>query len=744
MGYELERLKRQYGLASAVMPSPYTIPAPIRPEDSSKLAEYEADLARYEAERSAAEQYRNEYMNRLLNTPMYAQSQFQTQPGAAMPFNHSMWTDQLRPPGFQYSTSTSQTPKLTTSQTPTSQPGGVFGTTPGSTTISNVPQTVVPAISGIRVFNPNADTGVVGYTSDNRPIYSEPRVYAVSGAGGSGINPESNVLQSPLKLVVPTEGSTNVFGRVQNQGIVGYTENNDPVYSDPRVYTVSGSGAGGSSVAAAESNVLQSPLSLVVPTEGSTNVFGRVQDQGIIGYTGNNEPIFSTPAFNSPQTEITMGNLPHGGFYKGGKVKFSNGGLNDLNDKYALLPNPAGLPTIGPMPPAAGPVAPAAPAVPAMAPAQAPAAAPAGLEGLLGRYLEGANPYAAELTAARRAASAESDTFNRMLQDAMRSEPESGLSKAEMYFRLAAALGSPTKTGTMAEQLSLVGKELGDIAKSKRESARTERARRSALALEGQKLKMAATKEDLSTLRTLAGEEMKDRRDIVKEYIKTGMPQSEAGKIAKDSGLTPGTEEYNKFVKDHVEKKLQSGDLYKQAMLALAQGNFALRQSAEGRATAEAARLTPAELKLKTETEDKISSIDGALNNLRDAYRLNPNTFGGTLAERAQFTALEQTGSRDPRVLNTRQVENLLGQQALAKLRTTFGGNPTEGERAILLELEGINAKTREQRGEIMKRAFQALKSRRDREQKRLNEINQGLYRATGSVPDEIETQEID
>ena len=411
-----------------------------------------------------------------------------------------------------------------------------------------------------------------------------------------------------------------------------------------------------------------------------------------------------------------------------------------MSDKYSLLPNPAELPTIGPVPPATGgPVAQPAPVA-----ARPPAAGPAGLEGLLGRYLEGESPYATELASARRAASAESDTFNRMLQDAMKSEEDSGLSKAEMYFRLAAAFGAPTKTGSMAEQLSLVGKELSDVAKSKRESAKTERARRTALALEGQKLKMATAKEDLGTLRTLAGEEMKDRREILKEYMKTGMPQSEAGKVAKDSGLTPGTEEYNKFVKDYVERRFESGDLYKQAMLALSQGTFELRRSAEQRATAEATRLTPAELKLKTETEDKLSSIDGALENLREAYRLNPNTFGGTLAERAQFTALEQTGSRDPRVLNTRNVENLLGQQALAKLKTTFGGNPTEGERAILLELEGIGAKTREQRAEIMKRAYRAMKSRRDREQKRLNEITQGLYRSTRSTADEVDTEEID
>ena len=85
MGYELEKLKRQYGVASMTMPAPYTVPAPVRPEDSAMLPAYETDLARYEADRAAADQYRSEFLNRLQNTPMYLASQFQTRPQTPPP-----------------------------------------------------------------------------------------------------------------------------------------------------------------------------------------------------------------------------------------------------------------------------------------------------------------------------------------------------------------------------------------------------------------------------------------------------------------------------------------------------------------------------------------------------------------------------------------------------------------------------------------------------------------------------------
>jgi len=63
----------------------------------------------------------------------------------------------------------------------------------------------------------------------------------------------------------------------------------------------------------------------------------------------------------------------------------------------------------------------------------------------------------------------------------------------------------------------------------------------------------------------------------------------------------------------------------------------------------------------------------------------------------------------------------------------------TEGERKILLDLEGIDSKSKEERAIIMRNSYTALKNRREREQKRLNDIKQGLYRDTSSPSGELE-----
>ena len=116
---------------------------------------------------------------------------------------------------------------------------------------------------------------------------------------------------------------------------------------------------------------------------------------------------------------------------------------------------------------------------------------------------------------------------------------------------------------------------------------------------------------------------------------------------------------------------------------------------------------------------------------------MNPNTFDTSVPDTVQRKALELSGSKDEKLKNTRLLENLLSEQALEKLRTTFGGNPTEGERGILLQLQGIGAKSKEERKDIIMHAYQALKDKKAMHIKRLNEINQGLYRTTTpSTPD--------
>ena len=122
---------------------------------------------------------------------------------------------------------------------------------------------------------------------------------------------------------------------------------------------------------------------------------------------------------------------------------------------------------------------------------------------------------------------------------------------------------------------------------------------------------------------------------------------------------------------------------------------------------------------------------DKVLGTLKEAYKLNPSTFDTSLGDKAQRTLLEAAGSKDPKVQNTRLLENMLSDQAVAGLKASFGGNPTEGERAIILSLQGIGAKSVEERGKIIKRAYEAAKASRARHAARLADINAGKYRET-------------
>jgi hypothetical protein len=205
---------------------------------------------------------------------------------------------------------------------------------------------------------------------------------------------------------------------------------------------------------------------------------------------------------------------------------------------------------------ATAPAISAAPVAPNMAPGSDRNQA---LMAMLGKYFPQGDDYGKELTAARATMTKESEAFNKLLQDAIKQPQEFGPSKAEMYFRLAAAFGAPTKTGNFMESLGKAGEAAATMNKEQRESTQAERARRLSLGLEAQKLRMSGAKEDLNTLRTLAAEGMKDKRtvatELIKEYVKSGQPESAAGKQAKDEGLRPGTAKYQERVAEIAEKR---------------------------------------------------------------------------------------------------------------------------------------------------------------------------------------------
>lgn len=371
---------------------------------------------------------------------------------------------------------------------------------------------------------------------------------------------------------------------------------------------------------------------------------------------------------------------------------------------------------------------------------------PPDLAEMLSKYTGGESVYGTELAGARTRAETESKSFNDMLEKALAGTKEEAPSKAEMYFRLAAAFGKPTKTGHFAESLGNVGEVLGEQAKEERAQRKAERALKLQLGLKGQEARMAAAKEDVTALRGLAGEEMKDKRaiatELLKQHIASGEPKSSAGKQAQDEGLKPGTTEFKDRVAKISELNIEKANAAINAAVAgmsVQQANMALQNKKFELEQEKAAKLTPGELKLKVETEDVVAQTDQALKDLKRAYELNPNTFDSSLVDIAQRKLLESAGSKDAKVIATREQENLLQKAALSQLKSTFPGAISNDERKALQDVQGIGAKSKEERAVIMKNAYNALKSVNARHRKRANEINQGLYRDTTPPTGELE-----
>lgn len=391
--------------------------------------------------------------------------------------------------------------------------------------------------------------------------------------------------------------------------------------------------------------------------------------------------------------------------------------------------------------------APVAAPVAAVAQETMPPVLPPGMEGagrnqqllsMLGKYFPQNDDYGAELKAARATMTKESEAFNKLLQDAIKQPQETGPSKAEMYFRLAAAFGAPTKTGNFMESLGKAGEAAATMNKEQREAAQAERARRLSLGLEAQKLRMTGAKEDLTTLRQLAAEGMKDKRtiatELIKDYVKSGQPESSAGKQAKDEGLVPGTPEFQKRVGQIAEMNVEKQMAQINTALAnmgTAQANMALQQQKFDFQQTQATKLTAPEVKLKTETEDSLSSVKGALQDMKRAFDLNKNSMGGSLVDKASRLALEAAGSKDPTLLNTQELENILKGSMISSAAEKMKGVLSDSDIKLLAEVSGAKAKNQEERRRILINAYGALQRGMAKQQKRLNEINQGLYRET-------------
>ena len=80
---------------------------------------------------------------------------------------------------------------------------------------------------------------------------------------------------------------------------------------------------------------------------------------------------------------------------------------------------------------------------------------------------------------------------------------------------------------------------------------------------------------------------------------------------------------------------------------------------------------------------------------------------------------------------NTVLYDSLATGQALEQLRSVFGGNPTEGERKILLEIQASSNKTPAQKKAILNNAIKMAEARIANNNRTANRIRTGEYAST-------------
>jgi hypothetical protein len=135
--------------------------------------------------------------------------------------------------------------------------------------------------------------------------------------------------------------------------------------------------------------------------------------------------------------------------------------------------------------------------------------------------------------------------------------------------------------------------------------------------------------------------------------------------------------------------------------------------------------LTATDKKAIMEADDAVNSTNSVITSLQYAKKLSPQAMGfrgaGLVAEAGALAGNEAS-------IATKELDNVVTSNTLSQLKTIFGGNPTEGEREILRQLEGSSSQPDAVRQKIYDRAIQMAETRKKFNQSRADELRGGTY----------------
>lgn len=131
--------------------------------------------------------------------------------------------------------------------------------------------------------------------------------------------------------------------------------------------------------------------------------------------------------------------------------------------------------------------------------------------------------------------------------------------------------------------------------------------------------------------------------------------------------------------------------------------------------------------------DNAVLSAQTSIGMLEQAKELSAKAYAGPLASaRGKAMSLIPGNEAGQATLD---YDNIVTANALANLKTTFGGNPTEGERKILLEVAGSSNQPHALRLRILQRAIDAANLRIQQSESRAAQIREGTYYRPGSGP---------
>lgn len=149
--------------------------------------------------------------------------------------------------------------------------------------------------------------------------------------------------------------------------------------------------------------------------------------------------------------------------------------------------------------------------------------------------------------------------------------------------------------------------------------------------------------------------------------------------------------------------------------------------------------LTATDKKAILEADGNIATNQSVIRSLDEAGRLNDRANSGWLAGARAAVGNNLPDWAVPDFISspessaaTTDLDNAVIGQALTQLKAVFGGNPTEGERKILLDLQGSSSQPKDVRAAIFARARRAAEARLAIATREANQLRGGEFYKPG------------